>query len=74
MPTIDKAVVAYLETYGQPQSVAAIQEHGLNNADVPDLKEQLDALAASGKIYRLEDGVSERGETMIWYGPVAPSV
>ena len=68
---LEKAVVSYLELYGQPQSLAAIQQDGLHGDEVDDLKGALDQMAADGKIYRLEDGVDSSGMPMVWYGPVA---
>lgn len=67
-------IVAYLETFNQPQSARAVYEHALESpADMSmgTLQDELDRLAQDGKIYRVEDGVDAGGTPMVWYGPVA---
>lgn len=71
MKKTEDAIVAYLERYGQPQSYQAIAAHLEDHGYVDYTKEDVDALVESGLINKVEDGVDNRGEPMIWYAPVS---
>lgn len=70
MPEKQDAVVAFLETYGQPQQASTIQyvlrENGVE-VELPDL----DAMVEAGAIKKVVDGVHANGDPMEHYAPNA---
>lgn len=62
-------ILAYLEAFGQPQSLEAIRDNVDPVGDRTALRQTLDEMVKVKQIRRVEDGVDHRGEPMIFYAP-----
>jgi hypothetical protein len=70
---MEEQIVAYLEQYGQPQSLDAICEHALGQ-EQPDrtgVKDVLEQMVAAGTIQQIEAGVHANGNAAIEYAPLS---
>lgn len=72
-PALTKAIVTYLETYGQPQFVWSIRDVLFEQAGVsieaPDLTEHLNALVSGGYLKEVDGGVNSAGTKQVMYAP-----
>lgn len=70
---MEDAIVAYLETYGQPQFlwsiISALQADG-PALDPIDVQAHLDALVLNGRIKTVDGGVNAGGTPQVCYAPL----
>jgi len=71
MTKLEKAVVEYLETFGQPQTLQAILDF-LAGENFKDYSwADVEALVADKQIKHADGGVDERGEKVTLYAPLS---
>lgn len=66
---MEDQMLIYLETFGQPQSVAAIAEYAAPKADRAEVEGVLDSMVAQKVIRRVQAGVHSNGEPTLEYAP-----
>jgi len=66
----ERAVVAYLERYGQPQTLAAINDHLAGQGYEPVDLEALAGLVDANSIAYADGGVDSYGQEINLYAPI----
>lgn len=69
--TVEDAIITYLETFGQPQSVAAIAENVAPELERAELDATLEDLVAHKRIQRIEAGTHSNGNPTVEYAPLS---
>lgn len=65
----ERDIKAYLEAYGQPQSVMAVRENCAPDEPYDDVRAKLDEMVESGALTLVQDGVHAGGEPTREYAP-----
>ena len=69
---MEEHILTYLEHYGQPQTVAAIFEHGLaSEGEYAVVEATLEGMVAAGQIKRVQVGVHSDGSPTLEYAPLS---
>jgi len=69
MKKMEQAIVDYLETYGQPQTMQAILDHLTELGYKEHSWADVEALVADKVIQHADGGVGSRGEPILLYAP-----
>lgn len=68
---MEEGILAYLEEYGQPQSVAAIRENVDPEGLQGDVEAVLAGMAALGQIQEINAGIHSSGDPTVEYAPLS---